>query len=262
MSCNWATLPDIIIVNIFSFLNHNDRVSASLVCRNWTTAFHAPQLWRSMKVHFYGNVYSEIKSIQFAQRHGRYLSVLKRFKNLQTLVMNINCLSDEIVNALAENCTGKLRFMHVKCRRNDTNYQVISSNAWKKMKVFCPELIVSFSIEQITELSTLHRLLPPEIPLQSLSYWSGYLTEEDVPWEPGEFINYVQNTFPSSLHKILMEFEDYIPLLDVALETMVINCKKLVSMDVTAVLPITFVDTLCRLRLNNQIVFQFKTSYD
>ncbi|XP_062567672.1 F-box/LRR-repeat protein 8-like [Saccostrea cucullata] len=42
---SWSSLPDHIIVKIFSYLSLHDKFQASFVCKSWNDCFHFPVLW-------------------------------------------------------------------------------------------------------------------------------------------------------------------------------------------------------------------------
>ncbi|XP_067628767.1 F-box only protein 39 [Eurosta solidaginis] len=46
----WNQLPDIILEEIFSYLNYRERYYASLVCRHWYNAFYLPNVWLNFLV--------------------------------------------------------------------------------------------------------------------------------------------------------------------------------------------------------------------
>ncbi|XP_072744705.1 F-box only protein 39 [Anoplolepis gracilipes] len=46
----WDQLPELILTQIFSYLNRTDRVNISQVCRSWNRTLSSPVLWRSFTV--------------------------------------------------------------------------------------------------------------------------------------------------------------------------------------------------------------------
>lgn len=46
----WDQLPELILTQIFSYLNRTDRVSVGQVCRSWNRTLSSPALWRSVTV--------------------------------------------------------------------------------------------------------------------------------------------------------------------------------------------------------------------
>ncbi|XP_015119600.1 F-box only protein 33 [Diachasma alloeum] len=60
-SC-WDTLPSVIMLEIFSYLKHKDRVNASGVCKNWRQALFHPSFWKDITF-----VYEDSMSIPWAR---------------------------------------------------------------------------------------------------------------------------------------------------------------------------------------------------
>ncbi|KAK3579530.1 hypothetical protein CHS0354_028360 [Potamilus streckersoni] len=75
---SWDNLPDIAIIEVYSYLPDNDRLSMSLACKNWRRLFETPVLWRCRKVIFKGLVADEIArhEITFLRLFGRQLHKL------------------------------------------------------------------------------------------------------------------------------------------------------------------------------------------
>lgn len=46
----WDQLPELILTQIFGYLDHADRASIDEVCRAWNRALSSPVLWRSVTV--------------------------------------------------------------------------------------------------------------------------------------------------------------------------------------------------------------------
>lgn len=46
----WDQLPELILTQIFGYLNRADRVSVGQVCRSWNHTLSSPVLWRSFTV--------------------------------------------------------------------------------------------------------------------------------------------------------------------------------------------------------------------
>ncbi|XP_057331551.1 F-box only protein 33 [Microplitis mediator] len=44
----WNTLPSVIMLEIFSYLEHKDRINASMVCKNWRQALFHPAFWKDI----------------------------------------------------------------------------------------------------------------------------------------------------------------------------------------------------------------------
>src|SRR5690348_4854797 len=52
-SPSWDCLPDVVLTNVFKYLNEKDRFNASLVSRAWSNAFKSPEIWRKMRMGFF-----------------------------------------------------------------------------------------------------------------------------------------------------------------------------------------------------------------
>lgn len=50
MAESWDQLPILIVVNIFKYLQPQDRVNAASTCQSWTDALYSPFLWRNLLV--------------------------------------------------------------------------------------------------------------------------------------------------------------------------------------------------------------------
>ena len=75
----WKTIPQHILVNVFSFLPVNDRLQASLTCKYWSECFHNPILWSKFVFNFDTEIDEEGKAINCIKK---YCGVLKNVKIL------------------------------------------------------------------------------------------------------------------------------------------------------------------------------------
>lgn len=46
----WDQLPELILTQIFGYLNRADRASVGQVCQSWNHALSSPILWRSVTI--------------------------------------------------------------------------------------------------------------------------------------------------------------------------------------------------------------------
>ncbi|XP_002732934.1 F-box only protein 33-like [Saccoglossus kowalevskii] len=46
---DWSRLPSVVIVEIFSFLSHKDRIHASSICSRWRQCIFHPSLWKKLE---------------------------------------------------------------------------------------------------------------------------------------------------------------------------------------------------------------------
>ncbi|XP_011313575.1 F-box only protein 33 [Fopius arisanus] len=60
-SC-WDSLPSVIMLEIFSYLKHKDRINASGVCKNWRQALFHPSFWKDITF-----IYEDSMSIPWAR---------------------------------------------------------------------------------------------------------------------------------------------------------------------------------------------------
>ncbi|GBM18936.1 hypothetical protein AVEN_1565-1 [Araneus ventricosus] len=48
----WAELPSLPLERIYSFLNRDNQINMSQVCRNWSEGFNSPSVWKTFKFSF------------------------------------------------------------------------------------------------------------------------------------------------------------------------------------------------------------------
>lgn len=68
---NWAVLPSVLLVDIFSYLSHEDRLKASSVCTRWRNCIFHPLLWH--KIHFQLSFSNRLKTTFLADRCGHFV---------------------------------------------------------------------------------------------------------------------------------------------------------------------------------------------
>lgn len=79
LDCNWARLPQELLLHIFQYLPLLDRAYASQVCRGWNQAFHMPELWRCFEFELNQPASSYLKAThpdlikQIIKRHSNHL---------------------------------------------------------------------------------------------------------------------------------------------------------------------------------------------
>ncbi|XP_042216474.1 F-box only protein 39-like isoform X2 [Homarus americanus] len=47
----WNLLPDLLLERVFQHLTLDERYNASMICRNWSRAFHFPRVWYTFELH-------------------------------------------------------------------------------------------------------------------------------------------------------------------------------------------------------------------
>ncbi|XP_062590419.1 F-box only protein 39-like [Saccostrea cucullata] len=75
---DWNVLPDLVLLEVFSQLGDEDRLTTALVCKNWHRIFQSPQLWRTRRVIFSAeNPFTvATKSLGFLRSFGKNLKHL------------------------------------------------------------------------------------------------------------------------------------------------------------------------------------------
>lgn len=94
--CEWARLPQELLLHIFQYLPLLDRAYASQVCRGWNQAFHMPELWRCFEFELNQPASSYLKAThpdlikQIIKRHSNHLQYVSFKVKLDTMLV---CLS-------------------------------------------------------------------------------------------------------------------------------------------------------------------------
>lgn len=68
---NWAALPSVLVVDILSYLSHEDRLKATSTCKRWRNYLFHPSLWK--KVHFELCANNRQKTRFLVDRCGRFV---------------------------------------------------------------------------------------------------------------------------------------------------------------------------------------------
>lgn len=68
---NWAVLPSVSLVEIFSYLSHDGKLKASSVCKRWRSCLFHPNLWQ--KIDFQLHSSKRIQSKFLADRCGHFV---------------------------------------------------------------------------------------------------------------------------------------------------------------------------------------------
>ena len=77
---DWSKMPDIVVIQLLSFLDDEDRNSIARTCRRWSQLFHDPSLWRERYFQFGGGRSSRREAqrvMGFARTHGSHLQHLR-----------------------------------------------------------------------------------------------------------------------------------------------------------------------------------------
>lgn len=117
----WHHIPDIALIEIFSYLSDNDRKNASLVCKNWSNLFHTPKLWRRRYFHlggFFAHL-SQTMACKFSRIHGqhlRYLTITCNHPSYHTCKLFLNA-SEIFLNILKKANLRYFCFRHLDMER-------------------------------------------------------------------------------------------------------------------------------------------------
>ena len=65
---NWMSLPNLVLIEIFSYLNRNEKIQASSVCKSWRSSLFYPKFWRGLHLNFIRDPY-EFEKSSFLSRH-------------------------------------------------------------------------------------------------------------------------------------------------------------------------------------------------
>jgi len=102
-----------------------------------------------------------------------FRSSMSRFSQLRNVKMDYNCLDEEILLGLAQNCAGILQDLTVWCAADEPCGHSISSSTWEHVLRLCPELRVSVSISlHLDTPYAITRLFPGGMPLAALRFES------------------------------------------------------------------------------------------
>ena len=95
------SLPEKIIVHIFSFLNHHELIKCALVCKYWRNLTQNPKLWRALKLRpdFKDSIY--IRNIDYFT----HLLSHRFCTSLEYIELPIELITANILHELANRCT-------------------------------------------------------------------------------------------------------------------------------------------------------------
>lgn len=138
-------------------------------------------------------------------RVGKFLHAMAQIKGLQSLYLNYNCLSEDVINILTRTCATTLKFLSIKVYKLDPHFQQIPSICWRKFSHACPGLKVNLYFECIGEYYEIKRVLCPDIPLRSLHIWTG-LHPQDLSWQLTDTLKYIGDNFPRKLGEYIISW--------------------------------------------------------
>lgn len=96
---DWAVLPSVLIVEIYSYLPQEDRLAASFVCRRWRACLFHPSLWSDVTLEL--NCGERLRSNFLANRCGRFVKQAVVKFNSRSITEVRECL--RILHILSEN---------------------------------------------------------------------------------------------------------------------------------------------------------------
>lgn len=114
----------------------------------------------------------------------QFNKTMATFRNLASLTLNYNCLSDELLENLCENNAGTLWTINIKCHIHDPHGQVIWGMSWANLARHATNLKVNFFFERVMKYERLARILLQEIPIRSISLRSCYFSDPDWSMRP------------------------------------------------------------------------------
>nr|KAF6456016.1 F-box protein 39 [Rousettus aegyptiacus] len=133
---------------------------------------------------------SELNIEDFFSHHlavyssSEFNKTMSTFRNLVSLTLNYNCISDELLEDLCENNSSTLRTINIKCHVHDPHGQVIWGMSWAKLARHTTNLKVNFFFERVMKYERLVRILLQEIPIRSISLRSCYFSDPDWSMRP------------------------------------------------------------------------------
>ena len=77
LTYDFSQLPNIVLKNIYSYLNLKETLTASSTCSNWRMALYHPALWQNFSLKIYLCYIEDIKSAHYkARAFGKYINKL------------------------------------------------------------------------------------------------------------------------------------------------------------------------------------------
>ncbi|KAB0367749.1 F-box only protein 39 [Muntiacus reevesi] len=180
----------------------------------------------------------------------QFSKTMATFRNLVSLTLNYNCISDELLENLCDNNAGTLRTMNIKCHIHDPHGQVIWGMSWAKLARHTTSLKVNFFFERVMKYERLARILLQEIPIRSISLRSCYFSDPD--WSMRPTLTDLLPTFRHTLQKLTFEFNNNHESLDEELHLLILSCRKLFYFKIWAFLDVKFVERLLKSREEGQ----------
>lgn len=117
-SVDYSTLPNVVLTKIYSYLNMNDRLSASATCKNWRMGLFNPCLWHDTDLVIYlTNRHQDLKSAYFKSnnlaKYTKYVTI-KYDPNDLVLLEHVTKLLDNLNNNQMITMNSN-NYIHLKC---------------------------------------------------------------------------------------------------------------------------------------------------
>ncbi|MEE6468919.1 hypothetical protein FKM82_008420 [Ascaphus truei] len=168
--------------------------------------------------------------------------IMSTFQNLQTLNLNYNCISDNLLAILRENCSHSLRTINIKCHISDPHGHVVFRMSWTKLAKQAKNLKVNFFFERVIKYNNLASILMSEIPVRSISMRSCFISDPD--WSMRSTLAELLPCYRHTLQKLMFEFNNRHESVDEELLQLVLMCEKLNYLKVWAFLDVKFVERI------------------
>lgn len=94
------SLPEKLLLHIFSFLNHHEIVKCALVCKFWRSLAQNPKLWRSLKLRPEYKDSIHIRNVD----HFTYLVGHRFGSHLEYIELPIELITAHVLHELANKC--------------------------------------------------------------------------------------------------------------------------------------------------------------
>ncbi|KAM6163248.1 F-box only protein 39 [Rhynchocyon petersi] len=166
------------------------------------------------------------------------------FCNLESLTLNYNCISEELLDNLCENNASTLWTINIKCHIHDPHGQFIWGMSWANLTKHATNLKVNFFFERVMKYESLARILLQEIPVRSISLRSCYFSDPD--WSMRPTLKDLLPMFRHTLQKLTFEFNNNHESLDEELHLLILSCRKLFYFKIWAFLDVKFVERILK----------------
>ncbi|BFZ13267.1 hypothetical protein BsWGS_16306 [Bradybaena similaris] len=102
---DWANLPDLVLIQIFSYLSEVERWRVGSTCKHWRQCLEIPQLWRTFKCVF--EPQEDKKLIKCIKKYGHFIRRL-------TIFIQYNAI--EVLKHLSRIENVRLSYLSIDCK--------------------------------------------------------------------------------------------------------------------------------------------------